>query len=314
MRSAIAGGRRGGGAASFAWLGSAGGGSPGSLRVRIVFTAAGDTARVSSPGEQPPSRLTQRRTSSLEVTPERPGDLIKTVGTSKQASSRREKHGAKSHRGPRAERSWARPRGRTGLACCGPGSGQTEPSLGLVSAGKGSDIRRMHGAVGASRSPWPRVRWEGSGGRRRRGRRRGAERSGGAAVRPTRRRPRTHGCGTRGAARGRAASADPALCGAGPHRHTPTPPGDTTAASGKFWRPRRTVRGGAEVCKGGPGQSRVLSGIVEGNSAGRDRAGTGGPAPAPLRAEARPGFCRVSGGRRIQFVGSDAVGGDERQS
>lgn len=148
------------------------------------------------------------------MTPESPGDLIKTVRTSKQASSRSEKPSVRSRRGPGAERSWARPRGRTGLARCGSGSGQTEPSLGPVSAGKGSDIRRMHGAVGASKCPWPRVRWEGWAGRRRRGRRRGAERSGGAAVRPTRRRPRTHGCGTRGAARGRATGADRALRGA----------------------------------------------------------------------------------------------------
>lgn len=51
VRFAISGGRRGGDATSLAWLGSAGGGSPGSLWVRIVFAAAGDTARVSSPGE-----------------------------------------------------------------------------------------------------------------------------------------------------------------------------------------------------------------------------------------------------------------------
>ncbi|KAL9850911.1 uncharacterized protein GJ701_006286 [Geothlypis trichas] len=61
-----------------------------------------------------------------------------------------------------------------------------------------------------------------------------------------------------------------------------------------------------------PGAERPRRGQLGGTR--WDGAGTWGSAPAPLRAEAGPGFFRVSGGRRIQFVGSDAVGGDERQS
>lgn len=61
-----------------------------------------------------------------------------------------------------------------------------------------------------------------------------------------------------------------------------------------------------------PGSERPRRGQLGGTR--WDGAGTWGSAPAPLRAEAGPGFFRVSGGRRIQFVGSDAVGGDERQS
>lgn len=75
--------------------------------------------------------------------------------------------------------------------------------------------------------------------------------------------------------------------------------------------------------RGPDGARRLPGGDAErGCSAERDgiRDGPGravarqapGAALDPLRAEAGPGFRRESGARRIQFVGSDAVGGDER--
>lgn len=223
------------------------------------------------------------------MTPEPPGNRIKTDGARKEAPSRREKPSARSRRGPWAERSATSPRqrGHTGPARCGEGSGRAEPSLGPVSTEKGSGGRRMHGAVGAAKRPWLRVRWED----RARRRRRGTERSAAAAVRLARRRPRTRGCGTRGAARGRAAGAEAPLRGARPRRHTPTSPRRYGPRPGELLEaqahaPRRSRglqrRAGAE-----PGAEC----LVEGSSAGRDGRGRGRhlgtcPRPAPRRGRA----------------------------
>lgn len=69
-----------------AWFGLAWPGTtrPGSLGARTLLAAAGDTDR-SSLGARPPSRLTQRRTSSLKALPSPGGNLLKRTG---QASRR----------------------------------------------------------------------------------------------------------------------------------------------------------------------------------------------------------------------------------